>query len=127
MKLMMTAFVFLVCTVSGFSQSEKDLVGKWKFKEIVENQASGVKPNNVVKDILQDLNIEFSEAKYSLFVMDQTEYGTWVLNGKKIDFTSQQGKKYSWDIKGYREGMLHLVITNAEIVLTKATGTVAKK
>lgn len=125
--LMIVVFLFLAGTVTGFSQTQKDLVGKWKFKQIVEKADAAVKPNNVVKDILQDLSIDFSTVYYALNIMDQTENGAWKLNGKKIDFTSQQGKKYSWDIKGYKNGMLHLAITNAEIVLVKANGDVAKK
>lgn len=107
MKKILLLLLFAVSSVSAQTNTEiteKQLVGKWLFKDIAED---GGTDNGISlkerKELLEGMHLEFRDDKTCVtgFVMDRE--GTWTFDASTKVITIKEGKTVTWKIYSFKE------------------------
>lgn len=97
---------FLFFALSAFAQTEKQIVGKWKFQSLADAPDLDEESKKIAGEIFQDFQLEFTEDKKVTFSMlGKSESGTWKYDQaqKTITMTSSKNKDINLPVTAYTD------------------------
>lgn len=85
----------LVLSIITFGQTDADLLGKWKFKEVAGQEKMDEESLKMLKMFFSDMSLYFDDQKRcKMYMMGKAEQGTWSLadGGKTLNVQSEKGR-----------------------------------
>ena len=122
-------FLLLFVTAFATAQTEKDIAGKWKFKDIQPTTDAKPEAVTMLKKMMAGYVAAFNPAnmRYVAHLLGKNEGGIWQLKDKALVFTPEEGASYSWPVAGYSANELLLEVKGVVITFEKVTGTAPKQ
>ncbi|MFD0965195.1 lipocalin family protein [Pseudofulvibacter geojedonensis] len=115
MKKTITIILVLLVSSISFAQNEKMIEGKWKFKNLYEEEKLEEKDIQTAKMFFKDMSISFSEGNYDGQFMGVKDTGTYKVKGqKKIIMTSNK--------EGRENAMLIIKVSKNELIIGMGKG-----
>lgn len=120
MKKSLIILKLLFINYFSFSQ-DNFLIGKWRYEKIPDYIKIDEQSLKMANDFFKEMTLSFDQNNYNLFVMGQSEIGTWNLIKEGLyEFNSTKGYKYEVEIKKINDNQIIFKQQNREWQLLKS-------
>jgi hypothetical protein len=109
MKTKLLSLLFLFIIAKNFAQTDKDIIGEWQFYDFGEDANIDEAKRATGAGLFSSMQFNFNADKtYTASILSITEQGTWKLNGQVVEFTTQAGNKYHYNVLKFEKNILTL-------------------
>lgn len=116
-------FLFtMLCAMSGFAQSEKQLIGKWQFVDLADTADMDAETKEMAATIFKDFALQFdADKKVTFSMMGKSESGKWSYNeaDKTIVMVSAKDKTLTIPITKFSEKEMTVNFQNKASMILK--------
>jgi hypothetical protein len=121
MKTLLLSLLLYITAFTAIAQSVKDVVGNWEFYTVKADENTSAEKMEKAAGLMSSMTLNLNEDKtYTMAFMGLNETGKWEVKDKKIEFTTDAGKSYSFDILAVEKNLLTLDQKKFAIVLSRA-------